>query len=236
MALIPATIAILDSEAIDLAGGLPPIIPVQFNPTEYTLTKGAQIAEIAIPGIDSPILQFVAGQNQKLTLDLYFDSTLDGGGTGETAIPVTLRTAMIYQLVKIAPKLHAPPRVKVVWGLGLSFTAIVESVTQKFTMFSPLGVPLRATLSVSFREYKSLEDQLKELNLQSADQTKRHVVLQGERIDGIAAQEYDDPTAWRTIADANPDQIDNLRKLTPGTELWLPPLDAPTGSTTGGSS
>ena len=40
------------------------VIPVQFNPTEYTLAKGAQIAEIAIPGIDSPILQFVRGQTR----------------------------------------------------------------------------------------------------------------------------------------------------------------------------
>src|SRR4051812_34984089 len=116
MALVPATIVILDAEAVDVLAGQLPVIPVQFNPTEYTLFKGAQIAEIAIPGLDSPLLQFVAGQNEKLTLDLFFDSTLDGGGTGETGIDVRLRTRMIYQLVKIAPKLHAPPRVRFVWG------------------------------------------------------------------------------------------------------------------------
>ena len=33
-------------------------------------------------------------------------------------------------------------------------------------------MPLRATLSVTFREYKTLEEQLAELNLQSADHTK----------------------------------------------------------------
>ena len=41
-------------------------------------------------------------------------------------------------------------------------------------------MPLRATLSVTFREYKTLQEQLKELKLASADHTKRHVVVQGE--------------------------------------------------------
>ena len=31
------------------------VVEVQFNPTEYTLTKGNQLAEIPIPGLDQPI-------------------------------------------------------------------------------------------------------------------------------------------------------------------------------------
>ncbi len=55
MTLVKALIEILDEEVIDLGKGLLPFIPVQFNPTEYALSKGAQIADIAIPGIDSPL-------------------------------------------------------------------------------------------------------------------------------------------------------------------------------------
>jgi len=51
--------------------------PVQFNPTEYTLSKGAQIAEIPVPGLDQPILQFVRGQTETMSLDLFFDTTED---------------------------------------------------------------------------------------------------------------------------------------------------------------
>src|SRR5678816_4399814 len=58
MPLVKAVIQVLDRAAIDPSKGLLPFIPVQFNPTEYTLEKGAQLAEITIPGIDSPILQF----------------------------------------------------------------------------------------------------------------------------------------------------------------------------------
>ena len=40
---------------------------VMFNPERYTVNKGVQIAEIGIPGLDSPILQFVRGQNESPT-------------------------------------------------------------------------------------------------------------------------------------------------------------------------
>src|SRR5882757_1175920 len=122
MALIKALIVI---DPADRGPNLPPVIPVQFNPAEYTLAKGAQIAEIAIPGIDSPILQFVRGQNEKLTLELYFDTT--GEGMSERPVhDVTELTKPVAELVKIQGNTHAPPRIRFVWGKGLSFRAIVE--------------------------------------------------------------------------------------------------------------
>jgi len=182
--LVKAVIEVLDRAAIDPSKGLLPFIPVQFNPTEYTLEKGAQIAEITIPGIDSPILQ----------------------------------------LAKLQPATHAPPRIRFFWG-SLAFKAIVENVRQQFTLFNPLGLPLRATLSVTFREYKTLEDQLSGLNLMSADHTKRHVVKRGETLSSIAAREYDDPGKWRLIADTNAAQLADVRRLPPGLELEIPPAD-----------
>ena len=223
MALEKALIEVLDPEARTPQGALPQFIRVQFNPTEYTLSKGAQIAEIGIYGIDSPILQFVRGQNEKLTLDLFFDSTR-GAGLGDDAIDVTGDTDVIYQLVKIQPKLHAPPRIKFTWSSALQFTAIVESVQRKFTLFNPQGYPLRATLSVAFREYKTLQQQVLELKLESVDHTKRRVVQRGDTLSRLAAEEYGDPGQWRPIADANPG-IAGPRRLTPGTVIVIPPLD-----------
>ncbi len=222
MPIVKAAIAILDKAAIDPTRGLLPIIPVMFNPTEYSLEKGAQISEIAIPGLDSPILQFVRGQTKKLSLDLFFDTT--ALGMGAVSVDVRLQTNSIYQLVKIQPKTHAPPRVRFIWGAGLNFKGIVENVQQKFTLFSPAGTPLRATLSVTFKQYKTVEEQVAKLNLQSADHTKRRVVKRGETLTQIASEEYDDARSWRHIAQAN--NITNPRQLVPGTALFIPPLDA----------
>jgi Contractile injection system tube protein/LysM domain len=223
MELVKAIIEVLDEQAIEPNGPLPASLEVLFNPTEYTLNKGAQIAEIGIYGIDSPILQFIRGQNEKLNMDLFFDTTREGG-TGVGAVSVTTYTKSFYQLVKIQSKTHAPPRIRFTWGTDLSFKAIVESVQQKFSLFSPLGVPLRATLSVAFREYRNLEEQLAELKFESADVSKQFVVSAGDTLSRIAAREYGDPALWREIAAANP-SLPSLRRLPPGFILSIPPLD-----------
>ena len=159
MPLQRAIIEIDDPQAVDASRGLTKTFSVQFNPTEYTLNKGAQIAEINIPGIDSPILQFIRGQNQKLTVELTFDTASEA--MDESARDVRELTRPFYQLVKIQPKTHAVPRVILTWGPELSIKAIVESVQQKFTLFSPTGIPLRANLTVTFREYRRSKSRLR---------------------------------------------------------------------------
>jgi Contractile injection system tube protein len=230
MSLQKAVIAI---DPRDRGDKLPDRITVQFNPSEYSLSKGAQIAEINIPGIDSPILQFVRGQNEKLTLELFFDTT--GDGMGEDGVTdVRTLTDPVYQLVKIQGATHAPPRICFSWGQGLSFRAIVESIQQKFTVFNPHGIPLRASLAVTFREYKTLEEQLNELNLQSSDHSKQYVVRRNDTLSRIAFDQYGDSSRWRVIADdpANAGLFASPRQLQPGTCLTIPALDVfgnPTG-------
>src|ERR1700736_6528316 len=90
-----------------------PGVAVQFNPTEFILSKGVQIAEITLPGLDTPILQFVRGQTETLTLDLFFDTT--DQGTGDNAVSVTTRTDKFYQLIKIDNNTHAPPICHFTW-------------------------------------------------------------------------------------------------------------------------
>src|SRR5215510_8822267 len=92
----------------------PESIEVQYNPTELSWDKSAQIAEIAIPGLDAPLQQFVRGQAEKLTLELFFDTTDHGMGGG--AVSVTTLTDRIYQLIKIEPTRHAPPVCTFVWN------------------------------------------------------------------------------------------------------------------------
>lgn len=210
-------------------------LDVQFNPTELSFSKGAQITEIPIPGLDSPLLQFVRGQNETLSVDLFFDSTESGMGAG--ARSVTEYTDQFYQLVKIEPDSHAPPVCTFIWndsfpGSNLAlqmgnqnrnaFQCVVESVRHKYTVFSPEGIPLRANLSLTLREYKTLEEQLKQLNLNSPDRTQVYVLQSGETLSSIAGKHYRRPGRWRLIADQN--EIDDPRRLTPGVFLNLPPM------------
>jgi len=217
-------------------GGVQEPIPVLFNPTELNFSKSAQIAEIGIPGIDAPILQFIRGQAEKLSVELFFDTT--DTGMDASAVSVTTLTDRFYGLVKMESESHAPPVCEFTWnpaafpGVSLlpvygnqqrhSFQCLLESVSQKFTLFSPQGVPLRATLSLVLREYRPLDQQLRELNLQSPDQTRVHVVQRGDTLSGIADQLYDSPAQWRLLATNN--SITDPRRLVPGTVLEAPPV------------
>jgi nucleoid-associated protein YgaU len=95
-------------------------------------------------------------------------------------------------------------------------------------MFHPDGTPARATLSISFKEYRTLRQQLEDPRRESADKTKRRVVVGKERLWFIAAREYDDATEWTRIAAAN--DLDDPREIEPGDWLLIPPIENPNGT------
>jgi nucleoid-associated protein YgaU len=89
-------------------------------------------------------------------------------------------------------------------------------------LFSSDGVPLRATLTITLREYKTLNDQLSRLGLSSPDRTHAHVLAQTDSLAGVADRYYDRPADWRPIADNN--AITDPRRLKAGLILEIPTL------------
>src|SRR5262249_44259432 len=144
-------------------------IRARFNPERYSASKSVQFAEVAIPGLDAPVVQFVRGQAEKITLELFFDTTEQGAvGNVQDVRDLTIK---VYSLLRVNGDLHAPPRCILEWGeAGKLFSygtrvspwCVLESVNEEFSLFSPEGVPLRAKLSVSFREAWTIEEQLQE--------------------------------------------------------------------------
>jgi nucleoid-associated protein YgaU len=207
MALMKALI--INTDAI-----VPLPIPVMFNPPEYQLQLSNQYAEVGIPGLGSSLLQFVKGSAQTLTMELFFDTT-------DTGIDVRLFTGLVLALTNVNSDTHAPPRLMFIWG-SLLFPCVLESVTQKFDYFNPIGMPLRARLNVTLKGNDLLQDLLSSIPLLSADRAKQRIFQAGDTLQGIAAEEYDDPTQWRAIADAN--QIDNPLTVPVGVALKIPAL------------
>jgi len=221
---------------VEKAGGAAESAYVQFNPNTLTFEKAPKIAEIAIPGLDAPLRQFVRGQSETLTVELFFDST--DFGTGASAVSVTTISDKFYSLIKIDPKTHAAPVCTFHWGTRFpgdsltmgtekqrrsGFRGVVTKVKQEFALFSPDGIPLRNVMTVTMEEYLSLDEQLKHLGLESADHTKSHIAAEGETLASIAGQCLGQPSQWRIIADAN--GIDDPRRLAVGTPLLVPPLE-----------
>lgn len=199
-----------------------PEIAVLFNPTEYRVSKSNQFAEIAIPGLDAPMLQFGHGNAQTLSMQLFFD-TYDPQSV-DVKYPkdqdVRIRTRRVTDLLKINGELHAPPIIQFSWG-NFVFVGVLQQADVRFTLFLPSGVPVRATVDVTIKQY---HDGRKETGMmQSANFAKEHVVLPGDTLTSIAAKLYDNPAKWRPIADAN--NIDDPLALEPGRVLIIPAIE-----------
>lgn len=190
-------------------------VRVDFNPSEISVDKNVTYAEQDIPGLDSPIQQFVHGGAETLSVELLFDSYENGED-------IRKQTDEVNRLLMVDGDLHAPPIVKFAWGT-ISFTAVVESANTTYTMFLPDGTPVRARIDLTFREYTLPKKQLQAEPRHSGDKTSVHQVTEGETLPAIAGDEYGQPRRWRRIADAN--NIDNPRRLRPGDVLVIPILD-----------
>lgn len=193
---------------------------VLFNPKEYRLNKANQFAEVAIPGLSAPILQFTRGNAQTLTMQLFFD-TYDPSATGATKDEdVRNHTKKVTNLMKINGDLHAPPVCQFSWG-NLIFVGVLQQADVRCTLFLPSGIPVRATVDVTFKQF--FDGATETGLLQSANFAKQHIVRPGETLASIAAEHYDDPLQWRPIAEAN--HLDNPLAIRVGQTLTVPAIE-----------
>jgi nucleoid-associated protein YgaU len=218
-------------------------IEVMFNPEEYSISSDVNYAQQTIPGLSAPVVQFVAGNMQTLEMELLVDTyeahggdTVTAGGGGSAAGEVSgnrirsvnaagedvrIHTKKITDLMTIDPATHAPPVLKFNWG-SLEFDCVLARVSQRFILFRPDGIPVRARLQVTFNEIRNLELEAKEIKRETADYSRLHVVGQGETLSGIAWRVYRNPALWRPIALRN--EIDDPQALAIGQRLLLPQL------------
>jgi Contractile injection system tube protein/LysM domain len=189
-------------------------IKALFNPTSYTMIKKNNIQPQQIPGLESPIVQYVCGSQCTLNMKLFFD-------TYEEQTDVSVRTDAVYKLLDIVKSTHAAPICDIRWG-GFHFKGVLESVSGEFSLFLPNGTPVRANLTVNFIEWRDVHSLVQVNPKESADHQKNRWVKSGERLDGIAGEEYENPAQWRMIAEAN--NLEDPRQLQPGQHIVIPAI------------
>lgn len=215
-------------------------IKVFFNPASYSISKsvawnsprtkgissgvssGNQNEDQTRRGLNAPQVAFGGGNARQLSLELFYDTTLPIDGIKPMS-DVRKETNKIAELTQIERDEQKPPVCLVSWGAPLTnsdfpFKGVITSLTQKFTLFTSSGVPLRANLTVSFREYLPPEDDKRETD----PVFTTRIIRGGHTLSSIAAEIYRDPTRWRIIAEEN--SIDDPRRLNIGQMLSIPKL------------
>ena len=198
---------------------------VLFNPNTYSITKTVTWSPIVETDrkVDAPPLNYGGGASRSLSLELFYDVTEPIDGV--TVADVREKTNDIVKLTLIQRELKRPPAVQIGWGAAppansdFPFTGVVSTLTQRFTLFSSDGKPLRATLNVTFTEF--LDPELNQRQTDPEFTTRR--IKRGDTLSGIAAEVYRNPALWRLIAEAN--NLDDPRHLTIGQTLAIPKHD-----------
>lgn len=206
------------------------VVAVMFNPDELKLEQGNNFAEVGIPGLDAPPVQYVRGKARTLSMELFFD-------TYETGQDVRVYTSAVVGLLDSDPQTHAPPILVFAMG-GFRFQCVLTDAGQRFTMFLADGTPVRSFVSVRLQEYVPVTVDVQRgiffgsptasAVVNAATGAARqalagdtvHITVRGETLSGIAAATLGDPARWRDIAHAN--NIDDIFDLQPGTPLTIP--------------
>jgi hypothetical protein len=191
------------------------VIHVHFNPADYKIAKENTFAEIPVPGLVSPPLQYIRGGARTLTMELFVD-------TSDELVSVQDKYVNdIAGCLDKDEKLHAPPILAFHWDREV-FKGVLQSLEISYLLFHIDGKPLRAKLGVKMKEYRTVQEQEKKKKQTSPDVEKRYVVRSGETLSSISAAVFRDPSLWREIAVAN--GITDPRRLVPGTVLVVPRL------------
>ena len=200
-------------------------IDVCFNPKEYSLDKSvAWKSEKAFS--DAPQPEFTEPSPMTLSVTLQFDTYEERVSVRDKYVRALEKLAMMRiqfskQPKKGDKKKAGPPVILFVWG-RFTFKGVVESLSQKYTMFLSDGTPVRAEVALKIRNVLNaqIDDDKKAAATQSAS-TKSYTVKQGDRLDSIAASELGDASRWTEIAMEN--NIDDpIKQLSTGHTLKIP--------------
>lgn len=200
-------------------------VPCLFNPAELTVSRSNSWQAGEAKGVNAPELRFQAGQSGTLSLTLTFDTTDDGSD-------VTKHTNKLFALMDVDKDLKdsdparnsgRPPWVQLQWGQHFSFKAIIERLQVRYTYFADSGMPLRARVDVTLKQFKDERERPLQ-NPTSHTEHLHHVhrYVHGETLDRVAATYYGDPSRWRLLAEANA-VVDPLQ-IAPGTLLAIPEI------------
>jgi hypothetical protein len=187
---------------------------------------------------DLPLL-YTGGGRTELDLRLLFDVTL--AGLTEPAADVRTMTAPLWKLAENTanPQGYArPPLVRLVWGKAWNLAGLVTAIAERLEYFTIDGTPQRSWLTMQLVRVTVNPEELNPplpplpisaegvqaddpaLNELLAEEVEPHMVIEGERLDAIAARQYGDPSYWRLLASLN--NIENPLELERGQVLLIP--------------
>ncbi len=203
---------------------VPPFV-AHVNPDSYT-----QSIEICYSGEQAQGTSSGSGkQSHTKSREMSFDLLLDRTGALGHTLPSPVGVEADIKHFKTLTldydgKIHKPRYLVLLWGT-LIFFCQLKSLNVEYKMFNKAGVPVRAVLKTTFKEF--IEEKLRTIFEQKSSPDLTHVrtVKEGDTLPMLAFEIYGDPGYYLEVARVN--NIVNFRNLEPGREIKFPPIEKP---------
>ena len=164
--------------------------------------------------------QYVNTRGRTFSLEIMLDGT--GVNTNGVKIPVPVQVLLFRNVTtKVSGDEHMPNYLLLQYGL-LIIHCVMLSSTVTYTMFDPLGLPIRAKISASFAEVTQKGLLVKLAMFSSPDLTHKVTVKEGDILPLLTYKIYKKQDYYLQVAKAN--KLKNFRKLKTGDVLNFPPV------------
>jgi Contractile injection system tube protein len=148
----PVSIGSLDDKGLT--------VTAQYNPKELEVNRAVPWTKHTNKSNESGLqLEFSGADGRGMSLELFFD-----GSEGDPT-KVSLEIEKLEKLCRVRvpgstkDEEKRPHHCVVVFGTIYAtdvFRCVIESMSTKYTMFNPLGVPIRATVNLKLKEADSV--------------------------------------------------------------------------------
>jgi nucleoid-associated protein YgaU len=217
-AKLPFNLKIIPVNENGIPNGLPFL--AMFNPETIAITENIKWAAQNPAGTDMSELKYVKTLGRTFSIDITIDGT--GVNTNGIKVPVTAQILLFRQATtKVNGTLHMPNRLLLQYGLFI-INCVLSSSTVTYTMFDPLGLPIRAKISASFAESTSSNLMAKLAMLSSPDLTHKVDIKEGDLLPLLTYNIYKNQNYYLQVAKAN--KLKNFRNLKTGSTLLFPPI------------
>jgi len=216
MSLLKMTILSFSKTGINQLADIPQVYTVMFNPnaykTELKVNYDAQEPVNTEGGKSLPRIDHV-GKKQ-----FSFDFMIDGTGAAGFKRVVGLDVASFIKVTGYDINVGNSGGVRyllLMWGTFIQ-KCVIESISVNYTLFSALGLPLRAVITAGFREYN---DEPKGIFKKVSDFFDSNPVQGIMSVANVAFQAFN--TVNQTVAIAKANNLDSIRQSVTGGAIKL---------------
>lgn len=190
------------------------------NPDKLTLDRRIKYNDQQAPDKSQASSKYKYSPAATLNFDLVLDCT---GIVDSKRLDLADEIDQLLKLIyDYKSEQHRPAFVKITWGLGEPFRGVLTKCHTTYNLFDPDGVPLRATLQLSFSSYMDPKQIAKYEAKESPDMTHLVDVVQGDTLPGLSQRVYDNSDYTVQLAAFN--GLNKFRQLKPGSVLTFPPI------------